>query len=329
MGADWTAEDVKAEVNDGGSSLWDILEPALADSKEWVAYEGERGGEGWRNTETGEIVYQDEKPSGGAENESDSTDDTSPGDDVDDVEFMEGKFEEFGTESQREVVSDATRSWVGWPTDKKTAPMWHAAEEQTFNDNDPSTISNMSMLRVEADPSAVDAMTEYQEYVSDTLESEIEGDTITAHRFIHGEAAEKLRSGESLPPRTLASWTTDEEKIAKVADDVGFDEEGDPIQLNDSVVVTKEIPIENAIDHHAVNPQLNDGGQKEMVAGLSKSDDLSEGEVQEATEMVRGEEAATATAKSRRESRSKADIPNILLGYDFEPPEGMAEESDQ
>ena len=74
MGREWTAEDVKAEVNGGGSSLWHILEPALADSKEWVAYEGERGGEGWRNTETGEIVYQDEKPGSDGDEGSDGSD---------------------------------------------------------------------------------------------------------------------------------------------------------------------------------------------------------------------------------------------------------------
>lgn len=30
--------------------------------KEWVPYEGPQGGEGWENTRTGEIVYQDEEP---------------------------------------------------------------------------------------------------------------------------------------------------------------------------------------------------------------------------------------------------------------------------
>lgn len=69
-GKEWSAEDVRREAEDDSTpSLMNTLEPALADSKEWVAYEGDRGGEGWRNTETGEIVYQDEKPGGGESNE--------------------------------------------------------------------------------------------------------------------------------------------------------------------------------------------------------------------------------------------------------------------
>lgn len=36
-------------------------------TKEWVEYVGERGGEGWRNTLTGEIRYQDQPPGGSTE----------------------------------------------------------------------------------------------------------------------------------------------------------------------------------------------------------------------------------------------------------------------
>lgn len=39
-----------------------IYEKADGDPGSWVPYEGPRGGEGWRNTATGEIVYQEEPP---------------------------------------------------------------------------------------------------------------------------------------------------------------------------------------------------------------------------------------------------------------------------
>lgn len=35
---------------------------AIFDDASWVPYEGERGGKGWRNSATGDIVYQQEKP---------------------------------------------------------------------------------------------------------------------------------------------------------------------------------------------------------------------------------------------------------------------------
>ena len=42
--------------------------------KEWVPYEGPRGGEGWEHTDTGERRYQEEKPVGEGETENDSDD---------------------------------------------------------------------------------------------------------------------------------------------------------------------------------------------------------------------------------------------------------------
>jgi len=41
--------------------------------KEWVPYTGERGGEGWQNTLTGEIRYQEQKPSGAGSDDADVT----------------------------------------------------------------------------------------------------------------------------------------------------------------------------------------------------------------------------------------------------------------
>lgn len=41
--------------------------------KEWVPYEGPQGGEGWQNTLTGEVRYQETKPSGSGSGDSDVT----------------------------------------------------------------------------------------------------------------------------------------------------------------------------------------------------------------------------------------------------------------
>jgi hypothetical protein len=41
-----------------------VIEKGIKDKQEkWVRYEGPRGGRGWKNIETGEILYQEEKPS--------------------------------------------------------------------------------------------------------------------------------------------------------------------------------------------------------------------------------------------------------------------------
>ena len=42
--------------------------------KAWERYEGPRGGEGWKNTQTGDIVYQDEKPDGDSASSGDGGD---------------------------------------------------------------------------------------------------------------------------------------------------------------------------------------------------------------------------------------------------------------
>lgn len=200
--------------------------------------------------------------------------------------LIEGAFEAFSDESARETVSDLTQTWAGWPTDSDTAPMWQAAESQTLNDNAPTDITGTALLQAQADPSEISTYEEYSNHVSETLNEVADGDTITAHRFLHGEAAERLRNGESLPPRTLASWTTDENTIGQVIDEAGFDEDGNPIAAEDSVVVTKEVPIENVVDHHAVNPELNNAGQNEAIVALPAGSDLSDGEIREATEVV-------------------------------------------
>lgn len=56
-------------------------------SKEWERYEGPQGGEGWKNTETGEIRYQSEKPSDG---DGESEDGESQGTFTEDGTRLEG-----------------------------------------------------------------------------------------------------------------------------------------------------------------------------------------------------------------------------------------------
>ncbi|SEO70854.1 hypothetical protein SAMN05216388_101765 [Halorientalis persicus] len=203
--------------------------------------------------------------------------------------LIKGAYETFSDESDRQTVSNLTQAWAGWPTDSDTAPLWKAAEQATGNRNDPTDITDTPMLQNQASPETVQTAADYQDHVSDVLGEVAEGDTITAHRFLHGEAAERLRNGESLPPRTLASWTTDENTIGQVIDEAGFDAEGNPIEAEDAVVVTMEVPIENVMDHHAINPELNNAGQNEAIIGLPESDDLADGTVREATEVTGGD----------------------------------------
>lgn len=46
--------------------------------REWVRYEGPRGGEGWINVHTGDVAYQDERPRGSASLDEDSVEETFP-----------------------------------------------------------------------------------------------------------------------------------------------------------------------------------------------------------------------------------------------------------
>lgn len=199
--------------------------------------------------------------------------------------LIEGAFEAFGDERDRQTVENLTQTWAGWPTDSDTAPMWQAAERQTGNINAPTDISGIPMLDIQADKSDISTYEEYSDHVTETLSEVADSDTITAHRFLHGEAAERLRNGESLPPRTLASWTTDENTLSQLIQNVPTPE-GDFVDPEDAVIVTKEIPIENVADHHAVNPVLNEADQQEAVIALPETDDLSDAQVREASEVV-------------------------------------------
>lgn len=52
----------------------DVVTPEdeKAEAKAWVPYEGPEGGEGWRNTDSGKVIYQDEAPGGTPEGIPDS-----------------------------------------------------------------------------------------------------------------------------------------------------------------------------------------------------------------------------------------------------------------
>lgn len=229
-------------------------------------------------------------------------------------------FGDFNGEDGRERVRDLTQRWVGWPTDSNTASMWRAAEEITGNINAPADVRGIPMLDLEADDGEIETYKEYSEHVSETLREEA-GETIVAHRFIHSEAADTLRDGGSLDPRTLSSWTTDIEQIPELVESIPTPE-GDFADPDRAVVVTKEIPVENVFDHHAVNPELDSSGQKEVVVGLDQAEDLSGGLIRTVSDLREeppgeGPEETGVDAQSADPPR---DIPNILLGYDFERP---------
>jgi hypothetical protein len=181
-------------------------------------------------------------------------------------------------EGVQETVEDLTNRWTGWPTDKATAPMWQATEEQTLNDNAPESISGVSMLEEEADLDEINEYSDYKDNLEDKLREE-HGDTITAHRFLHSGAADTLREGGDLEPRTLASWTTEDGNIKDLVDEVPKPN-GEFADPNRAVVVTKDIPVENVMDHHAANPELDSAGQDEIIAGSDASNNLSDGEIQ-------------------------------------------------
>lgn len=75
------------------------MDAVAVEYEEWVPYEGPRGGEGWRNTDTNEIVYDDDPP--GEVGDADEADGTALPD-VDVVEFapeeMEQSVEDFAEE---------------------------------------------------------------------------------------------------------------------------------------------------------------------------------------------------------------------------------------
>jgi hypothetical protein len=74
------------------------MDAVAAEYKEWVPYEGPRGGDGWRNTDTQEIVYDDDPPG----ERGDAAD--ADGTDLPDVEVVE--FEPAAMEQSVEDFSE-------------------------------------------------------------------------------------------------------------------------------------------------------------------------------------------------------------------------------
>ena len=80
----------KAVTLDDVGMTQEEMESIATDSKSWVPYQGPQGGEGWRNTESGEVVYSDDPPG-------EVTDDSVIGDEVvsgDDLSEAAGKADE-------------------------------------------------------------------------------------------------------------------------------------------------------------------------------------------------------------------------------------------
>jgi hypothetical protein len=258
-----------------------------------------------------------EGPQGGLYCSPDDADEGGGGDSADPFDDSPDQvFDDItSSEDMAKTVENLTTTWTGWPTDSDAAPMWQAAEELTGNDNDPGDITGTPLTEQDVDEADVEAYQEYKSNLEDRLR-EKHGDEITAHRFMHSEAADALQEGESLQPRTLGSWTTDKDQIPDLVDSIPTPD-GDFADPDEAVVVSMDIPVEDVFDHHAANPELDDANQNEVLVGAEPGTDLSTGDVQVVSEI----EAAVIMQKQDEPS----EYPNILLGYDFEPPEGKEE----
>lgn len=198
-------------------------------------------------------------------------------------------FSDFANEDTRERVDSLSRTWAGWPTDSNTRPMWTAASEITHNENDPGDITGTPLIDefgADVDQEDVDAMKDFAEFTEEKLREEY-GDSITAHRFLHSgeisseeegdsEIIEKVKNGEKVQPRTLGSWTTNKDKIPEIIDAVAPNANQEDI--DNAIVVTKEIPVDKVMAHHETTPELAHTEQEEVVAMLGYTDDLSENE---------------------------------------------------
>ena len=198
-------------------------------------------------------------------------------------------FGTFGTESERETITELFNEWAAWPLSEDTTPLWDAAveagegswEDDRITANIPDSAGIGSFLK-EPDFDKQSIVEKYNEWLSEVLREE-HGDTITAHRILHGEAAETVRNGNRLQPRALASWTTDKSALREVVVATGADVDED---LSDSVVVTKQIPVESVFGIHSVNDNLRSRDQRELVASLPENENLADGDVVEATEVL-------------------------------------------
>lgn len=204
----------------------------------------------------------------------------------------EGKFTEsgggvidsiadFGNESEREIVKSLTEAWFDWPTNSDTAAMWQATEEKTNNTNVPSDNTGASLSARQVDEDEKDAFTKYSDEVSEYVR-ENHGDSITLHRFIHGDTADDLLSGKEVPPRTLGSWTVDESNIIVAMDEIPTPS-GELVPDDEAVIVTKEVSAENIADHYEINPELRD--EEEVIAALPQDEDLSDATVRTVAEI--------------------------------------------
>lgn len=200
----------------------------------------------------------------------------TPGNELPNIDFSK-----FGTEEDRENVSNAFNEWAAWALSEETTPLWDAAREKTGNENLPDGPGIGSFLG-DPQPDVQESVTEYSEWLADKLRDKY-GDTIIAHRILHGDAAQTLRDGGRLEPRTLASWTTSLDTMDEIVGQTGADVDED---LSESVIVSKEIPVENVMGVHSANKNLDARGQDELVAALDRRDRLSDGEIMDASEVL-------------------------------------------
>jgi len=227
----------------------------------------------------------------------------------------EDVYKDFGDEEKRKRVSKAAQSWVNWPSTPGAEPIWKAAYEETDNENTPEEVGAPDLLDISEDQ--LESIREYSEFLTERLREE-HGDTVKLHRILNGEAAERLRNGESLQPRTVASWTSSLANAEQIIQHINANPES-------SVVVTMEIDVEDVWLYQEAQPEMP-AVQKEAIVALDWSEDLQDGKIRPVAEAVED----LMKVEDLSETMKRKDYPNILLGYDLDPMEGveLEEESD-
>lgn len=162
-------------------------------------------------------------------------------------------------ETTRELVDEAIRGWVGWPTDPDAAPIWATAFGETQNMNDrmmqalDPMVERESMLDLGASPNQVEAIREYREFVRGYTRS-IRGDTVQVYRYVE----EPPEDAANLEGFIVESWTDDVTLPREFARNIRGAEEG-------SVVTIPELPVERLYGTPQTHPAIKQKEQSEHI----------------------------------------------------------------
>jgi hypothetical protein len=209
----------------------------------------------------------------------------TPGGGLPDIDFSD-----FGSEQDRQNVSETFNEWAAWPLAEDTTPAWDAAVNGESTEgweiardraNLPDNPGFGSFLG-DPQPEKQASLAKHSEWLTEQLREQ-HGDTITAHRILHEEAAQRVQGRAGLEPRALASWTTSIDTMDEIVAQTGADTD---VDLSESVIVTKEIPVENVFGIHTANNNLDARQQDELIASLPRDENLGDGEITQASEVL-------------------------------------------